>query len=320
MELCGSKSRVYTARDVCGYFDDPFDSKIRASAKTGEERAKAFRKPLSELEQLVRYKRDHDALERKRERERQAAEAAKVVDRRESVAVQGAVAKVAAGPSDAHVDLFELLRRKRREEAERVAGRRESAAVHGAAARMAPRPSGGNVDSLKGDHDDQEGGQDHRARIASEFVDLCGHDVRQAVAWLIEHRWNKADALEWLTAWVSNKRSAAKPPDGPWPPVIVCGEVPPWEKAKAGQYVTWGPSRVMVIDSVAESEIVLEDPFDQWSKYPIFVTRDEWDHVLATTEEHVKSEFARLEQDIPTGQPKKNRGRQETDRAEEARR
>lgn len=323
VELCGNRDRVYGSRDVANYFDDPFDSAIRASGTTGEERAAAFHGTLAELEQLVRYKRDHDASERKRERE----EAERAASRQGTALVQGAVARVAAGAPEEH-DYFGLLR-KMREEAGTAADRRKPAAVQGAAARIAPRPSGENVDSLKADADepesevgngslqldagtqgepgDQEEGQDDRAVAASEFVGLFGDDVQQAVAYLIEQHWNKVEALEWLTAWVSNKRSAAKPPDGPWPPVIACGEVPEWENAKAGQYVTWGPSRVrvMVVDSVAESEIVLEDPFDQWAKYPIFVTRDKWDEVQATTEEFVRSEFARLDQDIPTGQPKK---------------
>jgi hypothetical protein len=96
---------------------------------------------------------------------------------------------------------------------------------------------------------------------------------------LIEHHWNKADALKWLTAWVRNESAATKPSDSPWPPPIACGKVPPWEKAKAGQYVTWGSSRVMVIDDIRDAEIVLEDPFHPRGKYPISATPDEWNHL-----------------------------------------
>ena len=124
---------------------------------------------------------------------------------------------------------------------------------------------------------------------------------------MIEHHWNKADALEWLAARVDKERAATKPSDVPWPPAIACcEEVPPWEKAKAGEYVTWGPGRVMVIDEIRTSEIVLEDPFDTRGKYPISVTREKWDHVLATTEERVKSEFVRLNPKIPTEKPPKD--------------
>ena len=50
----------------------------------------------------------------------------------------------------------------------------------------------------------------------------------------------------------------------------------------------------MVIADVWASAIVLEDPFDERGKYPISATREEWEHVLATTEEFVKSEFVRI--------------------------
>ncbi len=45
----------------------------------------------------------------------------------------------------------------------------------------------------------KEEGDEYRAYIASELVNRCGNDVRQAVAYLIDRRWNRADALEWLT-------------------------------------------------------------------------------------------------------------------------
>ena len=55
--LCVTKDRVYMARDVFGYFENPLDSKVRASGKTGEERATAFNKTLDELEHLIRDKK-----------------------------------------------------------------------------------------------------------------------------------------------------------------------------------------------------------------------------------------------------------------------
>ena len=125
VELCGNRDRVYGSRDVANYFDDPFDSAIRASGTTGEERAAAFHGTLAELEQLVRYKRDHDASERKRERE----EAERAASRQGTALVQGAVARVAAGAPEEH-DYFGLLR-KMREEAGTAADRRKPAAVQG---------------------------------------------------------------------------------------------------------------------------------------------------------------------------------------------
>ncbi len=219
VELCGTKDRVYQARDVCGFFDDPLDSTIRESGKTGAERAAAFHGTLAELDQLIRYKKDHDASTRKRERE----EAAKAASRQGAAVVQDVAARVAAGAPEEH-DYFGLLR-KMREEAGTAADRRKPAAVQGAAARMEPRSSGEDVDffnadadepeseigngslqldaGTRGAADDWEEGQDDRARTASAFLALFGDDVKQAVAYLVERRWNKADALEWLADWAA---------------------------------------------------------------------------------------------------------------------
>ena len=83
--LCGNKDRVYLARDVADYFDDPLDSKVRASGKTGEERAMAFNKTLDEMEYLIRDKKCHEASIRKRGRE----QAEKAVNRQGAVAKEG---------------------------------------------------------------------------------------------------------------------------------------------------------------------------------------------------------------------------------------
>ena len=136
----------------------------------------------------------------------------------------------------------------------------------------------------------------------SDFLGLFGGDVRQAIAHLIERHWNKADAFEWLAAEVERDQAAAKPPEGPWPPAIACGEVPAWEKARPGQYVTWGPSRVMVVAEVGTAEVVLEDPFYPRGRYPIPVSGDQWDQVRATTEDRVRNEFARIGRDLPGDQ------------------
>jgi hypothetical protein len=93
--------------------------------------------------------------------------------------------------------------------------------------------------------------------------------------------------------------TTTNPADTPWPPPIACGEVAPWGKAKKGQYVTWCPNRVMVIDRIQGSEIVLEDPFYPKGEYPIRVTHKAWDHVLGTTEERVTSEFVRVRGKVP---------------------
>jgi len=87
------------------------------------------------------------------------------------------------------------------------------------------------------------------------------------------------EAAEHTTA---KRQATTNPADPPWPPPIACEEVSPWEKAKKGQYVTWGAHRVMVIDDVRSSDIVLEDPFYPRGEYPLCVTRETWDHVLRT--------------------------------------
>jgi hypothetical protein len=69
IELCGTKDRVYLARDVCGYFNNPHDYIGQKSGNTGEERAKAFCGTLAELETLIKYQKEHEASVRKRERE-----------------------------------------------------------------------------------------------------------------------------------------------------------------------------------------------------------------------------------------------------------
>ena len=288
VELCGNKNRVYAARDVTNYFDDPHDHTTRVSGQTGAERAKAFGGTLAKLEQLVKDKKDYEAAKTKRERERKEAEAEKVVDRRESTAVQGAVARTAAKPSDEN-DKYGL------------------AGVDQPATGIADAPARPKEAGVLGEPANEDVEQDVRTIAASDFIGMFA-DVQQAVAYLIESRWNKAAALAWVTAWASNdERAATKPPDSPWPPPIACGEVPSWEEAKAGQYVGMLSSqgRVMVVDAIRESEIVLEDPFYPRGKYPIPVTRDKWDQVFATAEERVKSEFARLNQKIPTAKPPK---------------
>ena len=194
--------------------------------------------------------------------------------------------------------------------------------------RGAAGPSGENVDfvetdadepadasprleaGVQGEADDREDGQDDRA-VVSDFLGLFGGDVRQAIAHLIERHWNKADAFQWLAAEVERDQAAAKPPEGPWPPAIACGEVPAWEKARPGQYVTWGPSRVMVVAEVGTAEVVLEDPFYPRGRYPIPVSGDQWDQVRATTEDRVRNEFARIGRDLPGDQSGSRRWRRQ---------
>ena len=95
-------------------------------------------------------------------------------------------------------------------------------------------------------------------------------------------------------------KKQANPADTSWPPPIVCGEVSSWEKARKGQYVMWGGlGRVMVIDDIQDSEIILEDPFYPKGTYPIAVTRKMWGHVIGTTEDYVTSEFVRLCGKVP---------------------
>ncbi|MGA2061409.1 MAG: hypothetical protein ABSG67_13075 [Thermoguttaceae bacterium] len=98
----------------------------------------------------------------------------------------------------------------------------------------------------------------------------------------------------------AKKQATTNPADTPWPPPITCEKVPSWEKAKKGQYVTWGGMRVMVIDDIRSSEIVLEDPFHPKGTYPISVTRETWGDVLGTTEKYVTSEFVGLCSKVPT--------------------
>jgi hypothetical protein len=79
-------------------------------------------------------------------------------------------------------------------------------------------------------------------------------------------------------------KKQANPADTSWPPPIVCGEVSTWEEAKKGQYVMWGGlGRVMVIDDIQDSEIILEDPFYPKGTYPHEVARNMWDQVRRTS-------------------------------------
>ncbi len=95
-------------------------------------------------------------------------------------------------------------------------------------------------------------------------------------------------------------KKQANPADTSWPPPIVCGEVSTWEEAKKGQYVMWGGlGRVMVIDDIQDSEIILEDPFYPKGTYPHEVARNMWSHVTGTTEDYVTSEFVRLCGKVP---------------------
>ena len=99
VELCGNKDRVYMARNVFSYFNDPHDSTVRELGKTGEERATAFRGTLDDLEDLIKEGKHYEA--EKRKRERKEAEAAKVVNRlHERVPIQGGAAMISAGPID----------------------------------------------------------------------------------------------------------------------------------------------------------------------------------------------------------------------------
>ena len=72
------------------------------------------------------------------------------------------------------------------------------------------------------------------------------------------------------------------------------------QDARAGDYVTYGPSRVMVIDRLGDKVVVLEDPFYPKGTYPIEVKYDDFSSkVMRTTEERVRSEYERLRVALP---------------------
>jgi len=72
------------------------------------------------------------------------------------------------------------------------------------------------------------------------------------------------------------------------------------EQVKRGDYVTYGPSRVMVIDRIGDDTVVLEDPFHPKGTYPIEVGRGDFSSkVMKPTEEYVKSEYVRMKMPLP---------------------
>ena len=188
VELCGTKDRVYRARDVFGYFNDPSDHVVRESGKTGEERAEAFNQTLDKLDYFIRDMKYLEADRRKRERE-EAERAA-----RKSAVVQGVTARAAARPSGENDG-----------EPAPADGKSEPGLADGAARLDA---------EVEGEPADEEDEEDYCADCAREFVNVCGKDVQQAVAYLIRRYWNKADALAWLTAWVDKERAAGMNPAG----------------------------------------------------------------------------------------------------------
>lgn len=72
------------------------------------------------------------------------------------------------------------------------------------------------------------------------------------------------------------------------------------DQIEQGDYVTYGPSRVMVINRIEKDMVVLEDPFHPSGKYPIEVKHSEFgSNVMRTSREHVKSEYTRMRLPVP---------------------
>ena len=295
IQLAGTKDRVYRARDICRYFDAPTDSKIRASGTTGEERARTFQGTIGELEQLIKSKKYNETEARRLERIQQWREDQEAANRRDLVVVQDTASRFMAPSMEEEDDAIEP----------------EFLDVQAEPVVEAQVPTAGDDDRIRKAEDnpklpvaDASIGEtvedDRRARVASELVDLFGGGVKEAVRYLIGRRWNLEDALKWLQGLVDEERkNAPKPAKTAWPPPITCWDGSGLDKVQAGQYVTLGTSSVMVVGQIGKAEIVLENPFHPRGMYPISVPRDEWDQVKATTEERVRSEFARLELKLP---------------------
>ena len=112
-----------------------------------------------------------------------------------------------------------------------------------------------------------------------------------AVSEVIEH------LDEWLRT-TSSKQQAAPASD-----VQSAARIEPLalKEIKRGDYVTYGPSRVMVIDRIGETVITLEDPFHPKGEHSIEVKRDDFTtHVMRTSTDYVKSEYQRLNKPLPS--------------------
>jgi len=190
--VCGNKDRVYVARDTFDFFEHPHDPGVRALGTTGEERATAFRGTLGELEAFIHYMKVDAAHARKRERERQAEEDARTVERRNDVVPQDTASRYMVlhsedenEPSDVNsAESTGIQVRPRMEVVVEPAGvdARDTQTVVGTFAAPAMTEDESN----------------RRAQLASDLIDLCGYDVQQAILYLIEKHWNMADALKCL--------------------------------------------------------------------------------------------------------------------------
>jgi hypothetical protein len=272
--LCGTKDCVYSARDVFDQFEDPHDHKVRDLGATGEARAQAYRGTLAQLEKLIKDKKYYDADNRRLKR-RHEAEAQESAARRPSAT---------AGSHDALVPVAAP-----HDEAPQAVRKAE---IANAEVRPIVEVERKPVVTMPD--------QSFQNYAAWELVESSGRDVKQAVTYLIETFWDKTEALAWLVGAVEEEReNAPAPADTPWPPTIVCGQVPEPSDMQTGQYVTLDGSRVMVIDEVRGSAIVLADPLRPRGTDRVFLLRTRWRELQSPTEELVRSEFMRLGQGVP---------------------
>ena len=71
-------------------------------------------------------------------------------------------------------------------------------------------------------------------------------------------------------------------------------------EVKRGDFVIYGPSRVMVVDRIGENTVVLEDPFHPRGTYPIKVGREDFSaEVERASNDEVESEYQRLGRPLP---------------------
>jgi len=214
VELCGNKDRVYQARDVYCYFDDPFHHATRVSGATGEERAKAFSGSLDRLKTLIKESKDGAASQRKREREREAeeSEAEETVARQASAPVQGTASRyfVMRGEGeddeDTEVNLAESVDAPVWPSVEVLV---KTAGIDDDSHETRPAVATVPTSAVK----ENEGNR--RAQLASDLIDLCGYDVQQAVLYLIEKHWNMADALKCLEGLVEETTMPDAPASQP---------------------------------------------------------------------------------------------------------
>jgi hypothetical protein len=72
------------------------------------------------------------------------------------------------------------------------------------------------------------------------------------------------------------------------------------DEVKRGDFVTYGTSRVMVVDRIGKNTVVLEDPFHAKGTYPIEVNREDFSaQVERASKDQVESEFQRVGMPLP---------------------